>query len=380
MADESTATFLTLKQVNGDSHKIEIDVATATVLDLKLKVQAKLNYPPEAQRLIFQGRVLDDKNTLASYSLASGLAVHLAVNSKLVPTPAAATSTPPPVASSGPTLAQLLPLLRASPSGPSAIATLTKMAENIINNPGEEKYRKIRLANEALKRKVLDVPHGMACVRAMGFAPGVEDGHLVLVPNASNWEHLLASKRTLDQFNATAAAPAFPFPSAAPAPSSGFPTGGGMSPGMLSSMLQNPMFMQMMQSDPRIQQMAAGNPMLQQALQSPAMLQQSLQMMQNNPYMRQQLEQLMSNPQQMQQMMQGDPMLGNPFGGFGSAAPPSTAPSPFATPMSLNQASSSVPTPQQPTLRQPSAPAAAQPPRSEEDEIAEAIARSLREM
>ncbi|KAF0753157.1 hypothetical protein AaE_005810, partial [Aphanomyces astaci] len=185
------ASYLTLKQVNGDSHRIEIDVASATVLDLKLAVQAKLNYPPESQRLIFQGRVMEDTNSLTFYSLTSGLTVHLAVNTKLVPsTPVA--SLPSPVSSaavhapsppSAPTtnLVQLLPLLRAHPAGPAAIATLKKMAENILANPTEQKYMKIRLTNEALKRKLLDVPYGLQCVTAMGFTAGVEEGHLVVV-------------------------------------------------------------------------------------------------------------------------------------------------------------------------------------------------------
>ncbi|RHY11192.1 hypothetical protein DYB25_004712 [Aphanomyces astaci] len=369
--------YLTLKQVNGDSHRIEIDVASATVLDLKLAVQAKLNYPPESQRLIFQGRVMEDTNSLTFYSLTSGLTVHLAVNTKLVPsTPVA--SLPSPVSSaavhapsppSAPTtnLVQLLPLLRAHPAGPAAIATLKKMAENILANPTEQKYMKIRLTNEALKRKLLDVPYGLQCVTAMGFTAGVEEGHLVVVPTAANWDLVVASKRILDQFDAV---PSSSF--SAPAVGTNHPLGG-MSPESLLAMMDNPMFAQMVASNPQLQQMAQNNPMLQQALQNPALLRQSLQAVQSDPYMRQQMQQMMANPQQMQQMMtaSSNPMFGHnaPLGG----APPS----PFAAPVSLHQPPAA------------SAPAAAAPvasptaptnPRSEEDEIAEAIARSLREM
>ncbi|OQR92640.1 ubiquitin family protein [Achlya hypogyna] len=365
---------VTVRQTTGASHDIAIDVATATVLDLKIKVQELLHCPPEAQRLIFQGRVLDEKATLASYSLADGLTVHLAINTKLMPAAVPApTTTPASVAASIPTpatpvspLVTLLPLLKQTPAGIAALGTLRKMAENIVNHPSEEKYRKIRVANEALKKKVLDVPHGLACVHAMGFAPGVEEGHLVLVPTAANWEQLVAAKRLLDQ----ASTPASAFtPAAAP----GFqPTAGSSDP--LSDMLRNPMLASMLQSDPRIQQMAQSNPLLQQALENPAILQQALGAVQSNPMMRQQMQQMMGNPQLMQQMMQG--------GGFPNAfgMPPATpaastpAASPFGAPVSLASM------PPVPTVSVPTTPTPPSAVRSEEDEIAEAIARSLREM
>ncbi|KDO23437.1 hypothetical protein SPRG_11531 [Saprolegnia parasitica CBS 223.65] len=369
-------THVTVKQTTGAAHDVAIDVVTATVLDLKLKVQELLHCPPEAQRLIFQGRVLDEKATLASYALTDGLTVHLVINAKLMP---AATPTPAPTATTAAasstqvSLVSLLPLLKQTTAGVAALATLKKMAENIVNHPTEEKYRKIRLSNEALKKKVLDVPHGLACVHAMGFAAGVEEGFLVLVPTATNWEHLVASKRLLDQASAPAAAPAFA-PSAAPAfAPSAVPGGLGSDPlqGM-QAMLQNPMLASMLQNDPRIQQMAQGNPMLQQALANPAMLQQALGAVQNNPMMRQQMQQMMANPQLMEQMMQGGAFPASPYG-MGYGQPPAAA-SPFGAPVSLSTPPTTAPPAS--TAVAPVAP----PARSEEDEIAEAIARSLREM
>ncbi|EQC35368.1 hypothetical protein SDRG_07080 [Saprolegnia diclina VS20] len=382
---------VTVKQTTGAAHDVEIDVATATVLELKQKVQELLHCPPEAQRLIFQGRVLDEKATLASYALTDGLTVHLVINAKLMP---AATPTPAPTATPATTpattaaassaqvsLASLLPLLKQTTAGVAALATLKKMAENIVNHPTEEKYRKIRLSNEALKKKVLDVPHGLASVHAMGFAPGVEEDFLVLVPTASNWEHLVASKRLLDQASAPAAAPAFPAFAPSAAPASG-PAGLGSDPlqGM-QAMLQNPMLASMLQNDPRIQQMAQGNPMLQQALANPAMLQQALGAVQNNPMMRQQMQQMMANPQLMEQMMQGGGFPASPYG-MGYAQPPAApaAASPFGAPVSLATPSPAAPvSPAVPASTTRAAPMAP-PARSEEDEIAEAIARSLREM
>ncbi|RHY31195.1 hypothetical protein DYB32_003689 [Aphanomyces invadans] len=295
-------------------------------------------------------------------------------------------ATPPATA----VLQQLLPLLRTQPGGPAAIATLKKMAENILANPTEQKYMKIRLNNEALKRKILDIPHGLQCVQAMGFAPGIEDGYLVIVPTASNWDLVVASKRSLDQFDAAqqVASPFQPFlsqqnpasfPSAAP---------GNMSPESLLAMMDNPMFAQMVASDSRLQQMAQGNPMLQQTLQNPALLRQSLQAVQSDPYMRQQMQQMMNNPQQMQQMMASNPMFGgaaaNPFdGGFGAPGPSPAAVSPFGAPVSLTSQqpfNSPAPSTSSSSTAPPAASQVQAPLLSEEDEIAEAIARSLREM
>ncbi|ETW02076.1 hypothetical protein, variant [Aphanomyces invadans] len=341
---------------------------------------------------------MDDRQLLTHYSLSSGLTVHLAVNTKLAPSASAGQSTVPASTASPPSatppatavLQQLLPLLRTQPGGPAAIATLKKMAENILANPTEQKYMKIRLNNEALKRKILDIPHGLQCVQAMGFAPGIEDGYLVIVPTASNWDLVVASKRSLDQFDAAqqVASPFQPFlsqqnpasfPSAAP---------GNMSPESLLAMLDNPMFAQMVASDSRLQQMAQGNPMLQQTLQNPALLRQSLQAVQSDPYMRQQMQQMMNNPQQMQQMMASNPMFGgaaaNPFdGGFGAPGPSPAAVSPFGAPVSLTSQqpfNSPAPSTSSSSTAPPAASQVQAPLLSEEDEIAEAIARSLREM
>ncbi|OQS03259.1 hypothetical protein THRCLA_04443 [Thraustotheca clavata] len=393
-----------IKQVNGATHRVDIDIATATVHELKLKVQELLHCPPEAQRLIFQGRVLDDKATLTSYGLNSELIVHLAINTKLMastpaaPSPAAPSiptpSTPsvqPASSSQQHPIAAHLPLLKQTTAGITALTTIKKMAENIVNHPTEEKYRKIRLSNEALKRKVLDVPHGLACVQAMGFASGVEEGFLVLVPSAANWDQLIAAKRLID---AASIAPASPFtPSFTPSSAPGIDPLQNM-----QSMLQNPMFANMLQQDPNIQQMAQSNPMLRQALSNPALLQQSLSAIQNNPMMREQLNQMMANPQLAQQMM-SNPLLAqqmmqqpfqqqnnpfqqpnNPFQQPNNPFQQPNTPFPSSESSVNNPFAASTSRPASVPSTTPAAPSNSSSTTTEEDEIAEAIARSLREI
>jgi len=57
------------------------------------------------------------------------------------------------------------------------LQTIRKILENIIKNPTEEKYQKIKLANEAFKTRVGDVVGGLFILDACGFKE--EDGFLM---------------------------------------------------------------------------------------------------------------------------------------------------------------------------------------------------------
>lgn len=49
----------------------------ATVLELKQACEKSVSLAPEAQRLIFKGRILKDDQTLESYKIENGVTVHL---------------------------------------------------------------------------------------------------------------------------------------------------------------------------------------------------------------------------------------------------------------------------------------------------------------
>ena len=51
----------------------------------------------------------------------------------------------------------------------SASAVIIKFAENILNNPNEPKYRKIRIGNPAVQNKLLNSVGAMECLFIMGF-------------------------------------------------------------------------------------------------------------------------------------------------------------------------------------------------------------------
>lgn len=203
-------------------------------------------------------------------------------------------------------------------------------------------------------------------------------GHLVLVPTAEKWENLVASKRVLDDAVAgTTAAP-----SLGPSGIIGAPATPNWA-AQAQSVLQNPMMAQALQNDPMVQQMAQLNPMLAQALQNPAMLSQQLQMLQQNPAMMEHVTQMMQDPSAMARMQQ---MLSGGSGAFG--APPfgasSAASNPFAPSAPVAAPSNPFAAPSY-RASPPVAPTSTTVPRTsddasfDEDEIADAIARSLQD-
>jgi len=67
---------LVIRQSSGDQFEVEVPT-TATVLELKQACEKTVNLAPEAQRLIFKGRILKDEQTLESHKIEDGVTVHL---------------------------------------------------------------------------------------------------------------------------------------------------------------------------------------------------------------------------------------------------------------------------------------------------------------
>ncbi|KAL4145381.1 hypothetical protein PRNP1_013053 [Phytophthora ramorum] len=409
MADE-----LTIKVVSGSSESLHlrVDLAAASVLALKQQIEQQdaRRFPVAAQRLIFQGQILQDAKLLSDYHVAAGCALHLTLTPGAVAT---ANATADREAGPAPP-AQLRAFLQQMRSDEpheqftTAVTTLQKICANIVGHPTEDKYRRLRADNAALKSRLFDRTRGQDSVKLLGFQEGVQAGHLVLVPTPEKWENLVACKTVVDSVAATvgsaapaAAAAASPFGAAPPV--GGFGGLGGDFASQAQTLLQNPAMLQSMANNPMVQQMAQQNPMLAQALQNPALLSQSIQAMQQNPAMMQQVNQMMSDPNamaRMQQMMAGGGMGGlggSPFG----AAPPSAAAAaanPFAATSTNANPFASAPSAAAPTPAAAPIPAPVAVPSStasssaaaasstdnaddayEEDEIAQAIARSLQD-
>ncbi|CAG9762301.1 unnamed protein product [Ceutorhynchus assimilis] len=69
-----------IKVVTLNGHECLIDVQPSdTIIGLKQRLEEKEGIPPQQQRLIFQGKQLNDDKTLASYKLKGGSVLHMVV-------------------------------------------------------------------------------------------------------------------------------------------------------------------------------------------------------------------------------------------------------------------------------------------------------------
>ena len=86
-----------------------------------------------------------------------------------------------------------------SPAGEAALQTLISIAENIIHKPKEEKFRRLKLGNAALQRKLLGLPGGLAALVALGFAEAEHEGEAVLLatPDKAGMDKLVSGKARL---------------------------------------------------------------------------------------------------------------------------------------------------------------------------------------
>ena len=197
----------------------------------------------------------------------------------------------------------------------------------------EEKYRRLKIANQAFQDRVTKVPGGIDILRALGFKVVTEGEHAgcyILTPSAELWNVLVAAQEkigaaigSLNNGSNSNGASGSGGGSGGAAPPT-MPGAGGL--GALAQQLGNmdPAAMQAMMgqamNNPAIAQMLGsmgGGGLGPGLLGNPAVMQQAMQMMQN-PQMMQQAMQMMQNPQMMQMMQQA---MGSMANGQAPAAP-----------------------------------------------------------
>lgn len=212
----------------------------------------------------------------------------------------------------------------------ACLTTLVKMTSNIVDKPGEEKFRKIKMDNKAFNSKVSEVGGGTELVLALGFSPEEIDGvdHWKFKEGEPVSMDLLKSKllpalkKELEKLGpdpnaappkTAAAVPSMqgggamggmPTPNSNPLLQGGMAGGGmgGMGGGMggMGGGAFPPMGGMGGPGMPPGGMGGPGGP----GMPSPQMMAQAQQMMQNNPQLAAQAQQMMQNPQMMQQMMQ----------------------------------------------------------------------------
>jgi len=245
---------------------------------------------------------------------------------------ASASASAPSIAVSSNPLKSSLQQMKSSHPGIDykiGLTTLSKLLQNVIQNPMEQKYRKVKKTNAAFQKKLGRLNGANEAILAIGFQTVGEE--YVLTPSPEAWPALLESKATLDQaVRDYEAQQSRPMPAATgdmgfggmpnlgmgmgAGAGAGMPGMGGMNmpPGMeqaMSSILSDPQALQNMLNDPMVQNMMQNHP---QFANNP-MAQQQMRTLANNPQMLQQMSQMMSNPQmmsRMQQMMQNNGAMG----------------------------------------------------------------------
>mmetsp|Transcript_27811 Transcript_27811/g.65545 ORF Transcript_27811/g.65545 Transcript_27811/m.65545 type:complete len:198 (-) Transcript_27811:215-808(-) len=76
--------------------------------------------------------------------------------------------------------------------------TLLKLLDNVLSHPGEDKYRRLKTGNAALKAKVFDVQGARNFLLAAGFVEE-EGGELLAAPASLRPESLAAAREALQK-------------------------------------------------------------------------------------------------------------------------------------------------------------------------------------
>lgn len=338
--------------------------------------------PLTSIRLIFRGKIipsLEEGNVVESFKLEDGCVVHCmgkpaapaantsvpassSVNSTgsvvTPPSTAAASSASASIATSNTLngLNEKHPLTSAlegmkshhsSSEYTTALNTISKILSNIISNPTEEKYRKVKRSNAAFTKRLGRLTKSHEAMTTIGFvstkSPEGNDEYSI-VPNAAAWNKLTSCKKIIDDLmqknnqqnannatNPNVAGMRNDMGFGATPPSTNnmsniFPNMNNMgnlptTPQMMESMLSNPAALQSMLSNPMVQNMVMNDP----RMRNNPMMQNSMREMMNNPAMVQQMTQMMSNPNirsrmnaMMQQQQQQQGIGASAFGGSGA--------------------------------------------------------------
>eukprot|EP00178_Gracilaria_changii_P011440 TRINITY_DN325_c0_g1_i1.p1 TRINITY_DN325_c0_g1~~TRINITY_DN325_c0_g1_i1.p1 ORF type:complete len:787 (+),score=161.72 TRINITY_DN325_c0_g1_i1:72-2432(+) len=250
-----------------------------------------------------------------------------------------------------------------------AVRTLLTFVRNVVNNPGQGKYRKVRTGNSTFQTRLASKPGGTDAMLAFGFQSVQENGEpfLILSEEAAANPELSTINTQLEQALAAAGGAAAPTPPSsqprtAPAPSPGTGSannmgfnplagmmGGGVPPGLanmmgdeatqslVTQMLADPNFMQIAQeitADPAAMQRLAE---AHSAMTNGDFA--AMQRLQNDPALMRLQAAMASNPTVMNEAMrQLATGMGNAFPGAHMPPMPGAGTPGFNAPPQPNQA------------------------------------------
>lgn len=190
---------------NNKSFDLNVDDPSCEIQSLKKQLVEVVNngqLKADNQKWIYKGKVLTDVETLLTSGFTDGDTIHVlqtSTTSASVPSSGAAIPRMPfPVPQFDNAMRSLLSLHESSAEIIPALSTVLKIISNIIRNPFEEKYRKIKSSNKLVQQKIVSVPGALGVLLATGFADVGEEYAISI--SSSAWEVLLACERKLEVF------------------------------------------------------------------------------------------------------------------------------------------------------------------------------------
>jgi hypothetical protein len=308
------------------SQRIPIEFkSNASAVELYELISRATHIPRSSLKLIFRGKLIpckeDEVDVAQKFKLEEGCVIHCMGKPVSVgeTTAAAATSSAPAAAAATtPTLTTALNAFRLKCTGETyttALKTLSKILENIMVNPNEEKYRKLKCSNATFMKRLGSLDGAKEVLLRCGF--DFYQQEYIITPTAEKWELLTQARAIVDQRVMSSSSNV-----SAPPLSSSSPTLN-QTPGQapaFHSMQQNPamtdqMRAQMMSNPVMMEEMTRlmSNPAMMEQMtrlmSNPAMMDQMRAQMMSNPAMMDQMTQLMSDPAMMEEMAR---MMSNP--------------------------------------------------------------------
>ena len=200
-------------KIGEQQFSLAADSEDVTIEDLKKQLETQSNIAYQAQKWVFQGRILTDKSTLKQCNLKDDSCV-IVIKSAQPSTASssiqgnnaavniAQTSIPSPIIvdTRGFDRAMHLLLDNSPQIVEDAVGLLLKVAMNIINNPSEDKYRRLGSTNATFIKKLGSVKGGVSCMEGLGFR--LQGTDWMLTPSPEAWEALIQCKTKLDKFAA----------------------------------------------------------------------------------------------------------------------------------------------------------------------------------
>eukprot|EP01041_Mallomonas_annulata_P001774 gene1774-3434_t len=177
---------------------------------LKTNVEQITGVSSSCQKWIYQGKILSGDVTVKAAGIIEGNVVHVVKSAQsATPVQGLNNSVPqtgvpfvPPIANQQSIsifdLSIKKLLLNTEEEAKVAVTTLSKIVRNIIDNPQEEKFRKLKNSNAAFQKKLLSLGGGPDCLKALGFTLVGEEW--ILVPTSDAWDLLVYSKDKLERF------------------------------------------------------------------------------------------------------------------------------------------------------------------------------------